>query len=762
MAIIGIQGTALADQVPPGVKVEGPKGAEAPVRALKPEELREVGQKLDTLFRQYVADRRVAELRWLRNERQYLGIYDPEVDKELMANRSRAYPTFTRAKCISVLSRLMNLMFPGDERNWEITASPSPDMSIDDIKKAIADAQKRDQEGGGQSPTMDLDYVTSALKSYADKQAELLETQIDDQLEEIGGDQTLDYIALNRSVIQSGILYGIGILIGPYARKTSGTTWVLGPDGVPRPEKHEVYKPQFEFLKVWDFYPDMSAKTLESMDGYFTRVVMSRAQVRALAKREDFFAGVITKYLTDHQMGNYRPQPFETDLRAMGVKVNVNEMKQETSKYEVVVWRGQTSGGFLRMCGVDVAEDKIADDMDAELWLLDANVIKCSLNPWTELGVDVRTLHTFLFDEDDTSPIGFGLPTAIRDSQMSISAATRMLLDNASVVCGPNLELNTDLLRPDQDLSSTSAYKMWYREGTGADAQMPAVRNVEIESHITDLQGIIEMFQKFMDIESFVGPQTGGDMENSPSEPMRTAAGASMLRGDAALPFKDVVRHFDTFTRSMLDSVVQFNKKFNPRTTPDGDFNVIARGATSLIAKEMRGIQVDSLAQSMQPEDWQEVDRRKFLKARFNSRDLGSLLVSDEESDRRAAAKAQSDQQQQELQQRTIESEIRKALSDAFKNITQGQKNSALADASSVEIALKLMESGATNAIAGQAAPGGTDQNALQPQGQPGDGSGAPAGGTPPGGGQGSPGGMPSPGAPAASGLGGGLPEPAQ
>jgi hypothetical protein len=61
---------------------------------------------------------------------------------------------------------------------------------------------------------------------------------------------------------------------------------------------------------------------------------------------------------------------------------------------------------------------------------------------------EVKTIHPFLFDEDDTSPIGQGLPNVMRDSQMSIAAATRMLLDNASVVCGPNLELNMDCCCP--------------------------------------------------------------------------------------------------------------------------------------------------------------------------------------------------------------------------------------------------------------------------------------------------------------------------
>jgi hypothetical protein len=76
------------------------------------------------MFMQYVSDRRIVELRWLANQRQYLGIYDPEVEKSMSPNRSKAYPKITRTKCISVLARIMNLMFQGNERNWEIHASP--------------------------------------------------------------------------------------------------------------------------------------------------------------------------------------------------------------------------------------------------------------------------------------------------------------------------------------------------------------------------------------------------------------------------------------------------------------------------------------------------------------------------------------------------------------------------------------------------------------------------------------------------------------
>src|SRR5208337_4737347 len=115
--------SAKAELLPTSVEVEG-DAESAPVKKLSPDDLRAVGQKLNFLFEQYRSDRRILELRWLRNERQYLGLYDPEIEKELSVNRSKAYPRVTRVKCISVLSRLMNLMFPGNERNWEINASP--------------------------------------------------------------------------------------------------------------------------------------------------------------------------------------------------------------------------------------------------------------------------------------------------------------------------------------------------------------------------------------------------------------------------------------------------------------------------------------------------------------------------------------------------------------------------------------------------------------------------------------------------------------
>lgn len=748
---------AMEAVVPKTVAVPGD---DSPTKELTPVTMRQLGQNLNMLFTQFKSDRQMVEKRWLRNQRQYLGIYDADVEKELQPNRSRAYPKVTRVKCISVLSRLMNLMFQGNDKNWTLTAASWPDMKEADVRKAVADAQAKDQKGGGQPQEVTRSYVMAAVKKAAQCRADTVIELIDDQFQELGGDQTEDYVTLNRKALQSGILYGLGVLRGPFVRQCEMIRW-SDDDKMPMPKRIQAYKPFFEFTPVWDFYPDMAAKRLKegSMDGYFVRKVMSRQGLRGLADRHDFMGDQIRKYLVIHPQGNYRPEWYESELRMMGVKANVNEQKAESTKYEVLIYHGPITGQYLSLAGAEIEGLKLADDFDAEIWMLDGLVIKCIPNPWKAMDVDMSMIHTFCYDEDDTSPVGFGLPTALRDTQMNISAATRMMMDNASVVCGPNIEVNTDLMRPDMDVSSINAYKVWYREGDGITAQWPAVRNVQIDAHLDPLLKVIDFFMKMADMETFVGPATGGDMSKGPSEPFRTAAGASMLRGEAALPFKDMVRAFDTFTQSIVHSVVVFNKTFNKTLIPTGDFNIIARGASSLMAKETRGQMADNLMQTMIPEEKIYYDMQKLAEIRAKVRDMDEALVDEDEAARREAQQAQQSQAQQDQQNRMFEATLRENLANAFKAITQGQKNSATADATQVDAALDLLERGVANGVIqnGAAQAGGQPPAGGQGGGPDGDGD-DPAAASPPPGSNGDAGGQPAGPVPFGAGGGGGAP----
>lgn len=686
----------------PAVPVPAAPGVTTPVKRIDPATLRNLGGRYSQLFKRYAAERLPAEKRWMENLRQYLGIYDPDIERELPRNRSRAYPRITRVKCVSLLSRIMNLMFPGNEVNWELTASPSPEMDPNDVAEAVRQLMTALQSQGMQvSLTQDL--IDEAVRTLADKHAADLTNLINDQLQELGGNQSLDWIALNRKVLQSGIRYGLGVLEGPYVRKIQQSGWALaGEDaaggGGFKPITRTIYKPMFEHMSVWDFYPDMSSKTLPG-EGYFKRKIMGRHKLRKLADRPDFFGAQIREVIRQMPGGNFKMLSWETELRTMGTAVQAQYATNAPSsreKFEIIVWKGPVSANTLREAGAEVPDKYAADDIDAELWMINDWVIKAEINPWVLLDVDVPSVHTFVFDEDDTSPISQGLPSIMRDSQLAVCASTRMTLDNASVTCGPNLELNTALLRADQDLTGVQPYKMWYRDDDQMTAQFPAVRPIAIDGHIAELQGLIKLFMDFAETETFIGPSTGGDMTKVPSEASRTVAGGSMLRSDAALPFKDIVRNYDTFTQSVIGSMVDFNRRFNPDQAKPGDYDVIARGATSLVAKEMRAIQLDTLSQTLTPEDKDHIDERKFLAARLASRDLEGMLVSEDVAKRRQDAKAQMAQQQQEMQDQLMQSNIRKTSADAFKAVSQGQKNAAGAQGATIKAATELAQAGGT------------------------------------------------------------------
>jgi hypothetical protein len=681
---------AVQNNTPPTVSTQTP---DAPVKQIDGPTLRQLGGDLQKRFTRFASDRLPTEQKYIRNLRQYLGIYDPEILEMMSENQSRAYPRLTRVKCISMLSRVMNLMFPGNEDNWELTASPSAEINPLDAKQAVQDLQKTYTDAKQAVPPIDDEFVTAAVQRLADKRAQDLALLIKDQMAEIGGDQTLDYISLVRQVVFSGIRYGLGVLEGPYLKEEMKTVWSPAQGGfVPKQSKR--YKPMYEFLPVWDYYPDFTAKSLGQGDGYFIRKVMTRGMVRKLADRPGYFSDQIKTYLRNNTQGNYKAKDFETQLRTMGTRKNTNDQKADPhGRYEVIIWRGLVSAATLMQLGAEVPEKYKADDVDAEVWIIEDTVIKADINTWRKLGCDVKTVHTFVFDEDDTSPIGNGLPNVMRDSQMSLCAATRMAIDNGSVVCGPMLELNVSLLTAGQEAKPIAAYQTFERDDNGPSAQFPAVREIKVDSHIAELVQLIEMFTRFMDAETFIGPATGGDMDKMPSEPMRTAAGASMMKGDAALPFKDIIRNFDFFTQSVILSLVYFNRLFNPQVVKEGDYDVVARGATSLIAKEVRGIQIDFLAQALSPDDRDWVDEEKFMQQRFGSRDMQGMLVSSEEAMRRRAVRQAAAAAAAQTQSNLVDAQARNQLSQAYKNIAQGKKNTAGADKTDIESGLAILES---------------------------------------------------------------------
>ena len=634
---------------------------------LDAQKLTDFGTTFRSMFETYRKDRKALEDRWLRDMRQFRGIYDPEV--KLPKDSTNAYPKLTRRYVIGTVARLMEMLFPQTEKNWGVDASPIPDLSQADTQTVLTQLQAEGKLDDSLSPDQASEVIEKAVKMFARVKAGRMSKVIEDQLAE------MDYVSLATRVVFSGALYGTGLLEGPSIKTQKTRVWRIDP--ITR--RHVAVEnskrvPFYENVSIWEWYPDLSARTVESQDGYFLRRVMSRAQLRKLADREDFIQANVLEWLKTHDSGNYKPEDWEIELQSRGDKKNVEGLKGR--KYEVIQWWGTVSGHYLRAAGVTVSDAEVSDEFEANVWLLDSVVIKAVINP---LATRRRPLHIFIYEEDDVNLAGVGVAHIVRDTQLTICDATRMLINNCSVVSGVQLLIRTYLLQPNQSYD-IHANKIWYQDEEDVSSPgLPAVENININGHIEELLAVIRAFTELGDQEVSLPPPALGDPTKGGSEALRTMGTASMLFGAAALPIRNTVRGFDRFTLSFVQSLIDWNMQFNTDESIKGDFQPIARGSTSLIAKEVRAQSLDYLATTLQPEERVFLKGREFLVARMRARDLDvdELLEDQEVVDEKLRANDAMTQEQMDQQRELAAAQVRELLASALEKVSKADAQGA-------------------------------------------------------------------------------------
>ena len=572
--------------------------------------------RLSQTFEEYERDRRLTEERWLADLRQFRGEYAPEVKSKMHPKRSKAFLSLTRTKVKTISARETDLLFPANgDKNWSIKPSPIPELN----PTVIQDIMAQYKQHTGEEPTPEM--IKQFINEEAINRSEAMEKEMADQLSE------LKYRAIIRNVILSGNLYGTGVLKGPLGKTQISKRWMPhGDEWVPI----ELRKltPYCEFVPLWDLYPDMSARTPDEMRGIFQRYLMNRNQVYALAKRDDFNGELIIKYLRGNPTGDAQYKAHEHDLK------NLNDANQSDGsfsrhgKYELKEFWGYLSADELAAQGVQIDEEQMGLEVAANVWMLGPLVIKAVISPIE--GVDLP-YHFYYYDKDDSSLWGEGIPAIMRDAQKLFNASVRAMLDNAAISAGPILEANMDLLDPNENPKDLFPFRVFQREGTGADAAAQAIRVYTLPSYTNEFMGMIQFFMSASDEVTAIPRYMYGDT-NQVGGAGKTATGLSMLMGAANVTLKDQIKNFDDgITVPFIRALYFWNMDFNDKEFIKGDFNVVARGSSSLIAREVKA---ESLMQFMgatnNPTDIMYTKRDNTLREYAKVLDLDELdLIKD-------------------------------------------------------------------------------------------------------------------------------------
>ena len=661
------------------------------------EELAKTGTLLKGQLGQFINDRALCEIQWLKNLRQHAGQYDPDILAGIPDERSHVYPRDTKVKIKGGVAKLMEMMFPSQDRNWALGVSPSPSIPQEALQNILSTLQQSGQP-------MSSDAIEREVRAFAEARKGKMEIEIADQL----SDAEIDYPQLCKRVVRSGYIYGFGVARSPMVRTQQERVWEADPvTGAYVAKTKTVKRPYPESLRIWDFYPDLMAKSWTDQDMVFERVVMTRHDFRNLAKRSDFMADLVKQYLKDHPQGNYTAKTYETELQQLAKTANLSD--RTARRYEVYRGLGFVSAHSLAAAGVEIKEDKLDEDVFADLWFIDDVIIKAQKAAFGERPSD--QYHAFIYAEDEDSGLtGVGLPEEVRDSQMSLCVSHRILKDNMAACAGPILEVNKSLLAPGRkNIGPIHAFMTIEREGDGIDAQYPAVRAIVTQSHIADILNVIQMERQQLDIESNLPAYTMGAMQQQPlGEAFRTSNNMSMMMGSANMVTKDTVRAFDKFTTSLIGSLLKWNMEFNPNEELKGDYHVVAKGNLSLVAKEVRGAALDQFVTTLTDEERAILDTYGLLIDRLKARDLPvDRLLPEDEARQVLAGMREAASQASQIEQGLTQAKTAKESAAAEKTSMDAQVVAMSTEATIQEI-LSRVESNLANAKSAE------DRNQLE------------------------------------------------
>ena len=190
-------------------------------------------------------------------------------------------------------------------------------------------------------------------------------------------------------------------------------------------------------------------------------------------------------------------------------------------------FHGNVQGRVLQEYGMPGVSDELRD-YRIDAYVIGTHVIKANLSP------SPRARHNYFitsFEKVPGTPIGNGMVDMIADLQDVANATLRSLVNNVSIASGPQVVVNDDRARPEENTDELYPWKRWHvtNDPVGNNAK-PPVEFFQPQSNAQDLLGVFKAFVDLSDdvsaIPKYIGGQPGGGAG-------RTASGLAMLMGNA-------------------------------------------------------------------------------------------------------------------------------------------------------------------------------------------------------------------------------------
>lgn len=563
--------------------------------ALMRERLGAIIARLDKEAEERVQKRDLVEKRWLADLAQYHGKYEDKILKDLTdAKKSKLFINQTRPKTNAMEARLSDMLFPTDDKNYGIQPTPVPELTIEAEQAAMRAAELKQQAARNpQDPTakaaaQQAERESAAIQARmeeARKRARAMEEEIDDILRECR------YNVQAREVIHDACKLGTGIMKGPVIGGRNRRTWTLDPvSGEFTLNEVQDKRPMYWRVDPWAFFPDFDALSMEDCESVFERHLMNAKQLRRLAKQPGFDTKAIGRLLMDKPRST--TPHYISDLRSItgayhdstADRYHVWEyhgpLSAEDMRDIAMITRGESAEEFLAELGIGDADP--LQEINAVIWFCQGELLKFGIH---QLDSGEPIYSVFCLEKDEAGIFGFGIPYLMRDSQSALNSAWRIMLDNAGLSSGPQIEVDPEVVEPVNGQWVLEPRKIWKRR-PAVNVNAPGFRTYNIESHQGELANIIELAKRNIDDETSIPVIAQGEQG---AHITKTAHGMSILMNSVNVVFRRIVKNWDDdMTTPNIRRLYDWLMQFSPKEHIKGDFEVDARGSSVLLVREMQ------------------------------------------------------------------------------------------------------------------------------------------------------------------------------
>lgn len=497
------------------------------------------------------------------------------------AQRSRVVVNIVRPKGMIVIARLCEILLPSDGNNWSLRNTPDPEL-----QKAVGDQRPLFDAATGEPVGATLGQAAMEEAKAAKEALDGASKKIEDYLIECG------YNGEQRKMIESGVRRGTGIIKGPRPTLRVTKKYKRTDTGF-MAEKISDVRPASVFVDCENLYFDPACGNDHQRGaGVFEKRPVVRRELRDLIGIPGYDPVAIKKVLSQ--------PPKHTRVDNIDGRYKITQVDAKDQAYTLWEYNGELEPDDIAvLCGCMSEPEKAGlIDKDGEL-LVDERVtlvmvqdtVIGMLPPWSEdLPYDI-----WCWRKADDTPFGYGICDELESQQRVITSAWRQLMDNGSLAGGPMMVVNKTGLVPQDGNWNMAPRKVFVTTDDLIDPSK-AITLIQFPSVLGDLIKIMESAMQLADAEANVPLLMQGDQGNA----SETKGGMELLYKQANSPLRHKVKLYDDeVTIPHLTRYYNYLMENDEDDSIKGDYQVMARGASSLVDQDVQTVGLQALIQLM-------------------------------------------------------------------------------------------------------------------------------------------------------------------